>query len=63
MITENGEKVMMMVPTTISNWILKEYEIMGEGKQIFEQEINKIALFEYDLPGNGENMPFSFCLL
>eukprot|EP00092_Neocalanus_flemingeri_P031706 GFUD01034440.1.p1 GENE.GFUD01034440.1~~GFUD01034440.1.p1 ORF type:complete len:153 (+),score=30.84 GFUD01034440.1:139-597(+) len=63
-ITENNNdnKLMIMVPTTISNWILKEYQILGEETQTFDEEIDKIALIERDLPEIPEHIPFSFCL-
>eukprot|EP00092_Neocalanus_flemingeri_P063891 GFUD01077394.1.p1 GENE.GFUD01077394.1~~GFUD01077394.1.p1 ORF type:complete len:150 (-),score=23.92 GFUD01077394.1:25-474(-) len=61
-ITENNNKLMIMVPTTIANWMLREYQIMGEEIQTFDEEINMIALIERDLPEGPENIPFSFCL-
>jgi len=59
-ITENdlNGKLMLLVPSSIGNWVLEEAFVMGR-KQLFNKEMEKIIMFETSGPDGRENFVFT----
>jgi len=61
-IEENGDKLMIVAPTNLENWLLTEVKMMDEPKMKTNQEFNHVVLLEHPIERGSGNIPFTLSL-
>eukprot|EP00092_Neocalanus_flemingeri_P043218 GFUD01047576.1.p1 GENE.GFUD01047576.1~~GFUD01047576.1.p1 ORF type:complete len:146 (-),score=14.60 GFUD01047576.1:870-1307(-) len=59
---ENEDRLIILAPTNLENWLLTEMKMMDEPKKKIDQAINQVVLLEYPIERGYGNISFALTL-